>query len=91
MNCGVGCRHDSDPALLGLWCGEAAVALIQPLAWELLCATGTALKSKKKKRERERDYSVPAGALLPLYYILSLKIKFFCPEKYEANLWGSCH
>ena len=42
-----------------LWCRSqmqlrsriaVAVALIQPLAWELPHATGTALKSKKKKK-----------------------------------------
>ena len=39
-----------------LWCRLAAAALIRPLAWELPCAWGTALKRpKKKKRERERE------------------------------------
>ena len=45
MSWGVGL----DPALLRLWCRVAAVAPIQPLAWERLCASGTALKSKKVK------------------------------------------
>ena len=31
-----------------LWCGQAAAAPIRPLAWELLYATGTAVKSKKQ-------------------------------------------
>ena len=35
--------------LLWLWCRLAAVAPIQPLAWELPYATGLALKGKKKK------------------------------------------
>ena len=39
----------SDLALLWLWCRQAAVALIRPLAWELPYAVGAALKSKKKK------------------------------------------
>ena len=34
---------------LWLWCRPAAVALIQPLAWELPYAMGVALKSKKIK------------------------------------------
>ena len=38
-----------DLALLWLWCRPAAVALIQPLAWELLYATGAALKRKTKR------------------------------------------
>ena len=35
-----------DLALLWLWCRLAAAALIQTLAWELLCAAGATLKSK---------------------------------------------
>ena len=41
MACGL------DPALLWLWRRLAAVALIQPLAWELPYALGAALKRKK--------------------------------------------
>ena len=37
-----------DPALLWLWCRPAAIAQIRPLAWEIPCATGVALKKKKK-------------------------------------------
>ena len=37
--------------LLWLWHRLAALALIQPLAWELLYATGPALKKKKKKKK----------------------------------------
>jgi len=37
-----------DLALLWLWCRLAAIALIQPLAWELPYATGVALKRQKK-------------------------------------------
>ena len=37
-----------DPELLWLWCRPAAVAPIQPLAWEPLYATGVALKTKIK-------------------------------------------
>ena len=39
-----------DPLSLWLWCGPAATALIGPLAWELPCAAGAALKKKKKLR-----------------------------------------
>ena len=49
MSCGVGRRCGTDLALLWLWCRPAAVALIQPLAWELLYATGAALKRKTKR------------------------------------------
>ena len=34
-----------------LWCRQAAVGLIRPLAWELPYATGVALKRKKKKKK----------------------------------------
>ena len=46
VSCGVGRRRGSDPALLWLWCRPAAVALIQPLAWEPPYAVGVALTSK---------------------------------------------
>ena len=47
MSCGVGCRHGSDLALLWLWCRQAAIARICPLAWELPYAASVALKRKK--------------------------------------------
>ena len=39
MSCGVGHRHDLDHMLLWVCCRLAAVAAIQPLAWELPYAT----------------------------------------------------
>ena len=50
MICGVGCRRGSNPTLLWLWCRAAAVALIQPLAWEPTNAVGVSLKRQKKKK-----------------------------------------
>ena len=47
MSCSTGHRPGLDPALLWLWCELAAVALIQPLAWEPPYAAGAALKKKK--------------------------------------------
>ena len=41
-----------DPALLWLWCRPAAVAPIQPLAWEPPCAVGAAPKRQKKNYKR---------------------------------------
>lgn len=51
MSCTVGHRQGSDPVWLWLWLWHrlAAAALIQPLAQELPCAAGLALKIKKKK------------------------------------------
>ena len=54
MNCGAGCRRSSDPALLWLWCRLAAIALIGPLAWELPCAMGVALKKQNKTKKKEQ-------------------------------------
>ena len=51
MSCGVGHRQGSDPTLLWLWCGPAATAPIQLLAWEPPYATGVALKRQKRKRK----------------------------------------
>ena len=50
--CALCCRlqKGSDLALLCLWCRPAAIALIQPIAWDLPYAVGVALKSKKKKK-----------------------------------------
>ena len=53
MSCGVDCRWGSDPKLLGLWCGPAAVALIGPLAWEPPYAMGEA-KGRKERRKKGR-------------------------------------
>ena len=54
MNCGVGHRRGSDPALLWPWCRPAASAPIQPLAWGPPYAAGVvqemANRQKKKKK-----------------------------------------
>ena len=49
VSCGVGCRCGSDLALPWLWHKLVATAPIRPLAWELLYASGVALKKKKKE------------------------------------------
>ena len=55
MSCGVGRRHGSDPKLLWLWCRPAAVAPMQPLAWEPPYGTGAALKRQKKEGRRKKE------------------------------------
>ena len=72
MSCGVGCRLGSDP-MLWLWHRPAAVAAVQPLAQELLYATGAAIKRKGKKKKRQ-EYRL---RLLNLPKIAS----------YTAELW----
>ena len=44
-------RCRSDPAWLWLWRRLAAAALTQPLAWEIACAKGAALKKNKNKKD----------------------------------------
>ena len=67
MSCGVGHRCGSDPELLWLWCRLAAVAPIQPLAWELPHGTGAALKKKNQMRTLDSFLSLP---------LLSLPVSF---------------
>ena len=54
MGCGAGHRCSSDLMLLWLqlWRRPAAVALIQPLAWEPPYVVGVAIKSKKEKKKK---------------------------------------
>ena len=51
MSDGVGCRCSLDLALLWLWGRPAAVAPIQPLAWELPYAVGVAFKKDQKNKQ----------------------------------------
>ena len=50
----VGYRYGSDPPLLCLWCGLAAAAAIQPVAWKLPYAVGVALKSQNAKKTKNK-------------------------------------
>jgi len=63
VNCGVGCRHGSDPELLWLWCRPVATASIRPLAWESpyaaraaqeIATTTTTKKTKNKKTNKKK-------------------------------------
>ena len=54
MNCGIGHRCSLDLVLLWLWCRLAAVAPVQPLAWELLYATPVALKKQKNPQKQKQ-------------------------------------
>ena len=59
VNCGVGRRRSSDPALLWLWCGPAATAPIQPLAWELLYAAEAAQEMAKRQKNKTKKKNNP--------------------------------
>ena len=50
MSCGIGCKRGSDLALLWLWHGPAAIALIWPPSLETsICHRCSPKKTKKKK------------------------------------------
>ena len=51
MSCGVGCTPSSDPALLWLWHRPAAMAPIQPLAWEPPYAEREAQEMAKRPKK----------------------------------------
>ena len=53
-----------DLALLWLWHGPAAVALIGPLVWELPYAMGVALKRKKEDKKVLKDIKLHRKAVL---------------------------
>ena len=53
MSCGIGHRLGPDPEFLGLWCRPAAIAPIQPLAWEPPYAADVALKNKPPKKDKK--------------------------------------
>ena len=63
VSCGVVQRCSSDPTLLWLWHRSAAIALIQPLAWEPPYATGVALKTKNQNKANLQKPMVVPPAL----------------------------
>ena len=74
MSCGVGHRRGLDPVLLWLWRKLAAIVPIRPLAWELPCAVGVALKRQKDKKKKKIK-----GSMLDVlnFVYLFLKCKRF--------------
>ena len=68
VSCGLGHRRGSDPMLLWLWWRLAAAAWIPPLAWELPCAVGAALK-KKQNKQANNNNNKPSKIILDLYNV----------------------
>ena len=64
---GVGHRCGSDPVLL--WCRLAAIAPIQPLAWEFSYALGVALKRPKKKKKEKRSLVIDELKICVVHWI----------------------
>ena len=52
MSCGH--RRGLDPVVLWLWCRPAAIALIQPLAWELIYAARQKQNKTKQKTKQNK-------------------------------------
>ena len=84
MSCGVGCRCSSNPTLLWLCCRPAAVALIQPLAWELPYAMDVALKRKLKISRKRHFFGTRQIRLWilgrPITSYVTLPGKVICPK-----------
>ena len=72
MSCAVGHRCSSDPELLWLWCRQAAIAPIGPLAWELPHAVGVALKQNKTKQNKTKQNKTRANKEAWLHFTLSV-------------------
>ena len=55
MSCGVGLQSGLDLALLCLWSRPSAVALIQPLTWELPYAVCGCFPKKQKQNKKTKE------------------------------------
>ena len=58
MSCGVGHRRDLDAMLLWLRRRLAAIALIQPLAWESPYAAGAVQEMAKRQKKIQNLFSL---------------------------------
>ena len=63
MSCGTGHRRSLDLVLLWLWYRVAAVAPIQPVAWEPPYAKGVALKRQTKKKKKKKKAQASRAGL----------------------------
>jgi len=90
VNCGVGHRCVVDLALLWLWCRPAAVALIQPLAWESpYAAAGVAIKSPKKQKKKRKERKKEKKAIYLKYSLCKTLTSIFNIMAFET--WKNGH
>ena len=75
MSCGVVHRHGLNPAFLWLWCRSAAVALTQPLAWELPYAKGMALKRQTNKQTKKPPNGILFNKKKEILPFVAMRIK----------------
>ena len=61
--------------LLWLWCRPGAIALTQPLVWELPYDTAAALKKdlKKKKKKRKEVFSILMKGISTFHYAIGFQ------------------
>ena len=85
MSCGVGRRHGSDPVLLWLWRRPAAIAPIQPLAWEPPYATGVALKKQDKQTNKQVRHWIRGSYLYNLFIHLLMAAPGACRFQGQAE------
>ena len=84
MSYGVGCRRGLDPALLWLWRGPAATAMIGPLAWEPPYAAGAALEMQKdQKKINISQFSLKVS--LAIKYVLLLYPQYFGQVMFQEH------
>ena len=72
----VGRRCSSDPVLLWLWHRPAATAPIRPLAWELPCAMGAALKKTKDGKKKKHSATAVQIQTFSTLYENKTKIRY---------------
>ena len=94
MRCGVGCRRDSDPVLVWLWCRPMSTAPTGPLAWESPYAAGAAQeiakrqKTKNNKKKEVQPFSKITGSQGPPGIITSSYSSAWHSEKPSLGMQG---
>ena len=90
--CGHRCGCSSDPALLWLFCGPAAVAPFWPLAWEFPYASGAALKKQKQinKKHFHRAISLSHPCLFLYQSPQKCGLRSASLLDHRLEKWDSC-
>ena len=77
-----------DLALLWLWHGPEATALIWPLAWELPNAVNVALKRQRTRKEKKKDIYIYIFFLLCISYLFIYLFNFGCAPMACGSSWA---
>ena len=85
----MGRRRGSDPSLLWLWRRPAAMAVIRPLTWEPLYATGAAQEMAKRHTKKMNSIVTGLQVFMNILerssYYLSKHVIFLLKLKYELT------